>query len=125
MSKLRLIFILSLFILAGMFILTLYLIPTGKDYPESHSAQVIRADNEWILQYDIINNQDRDIKYIIQVTIDDAVYTDSTAVRAGKAYTYIHHIHPEQLSEGRVILTLYEEGKVEPVEQTTYYIDID
>ena len=125
MSKLRLIFVLSLVTLAGVFIFTLYLIPSGQSYPESRRAQIIQADNEWILQYDIINNQETDIKYTIYVTIDDTVYTDTTVVRQGKRYTYIHHIYPQQLVEGKVTFALYEEGKAEPVEQATYYIDLN
>ncbi len=124
LSKLRLIFVLSLVMLAGVFILTLYLIPSGQSLPESRSAKIINAGDEWILQYDIINNRERDIKYTIQVTIDSAVYTDSTVVKPGKTYTYIHHIYPQQLAEGgEVTVALYEEGKAEPVDQATYYID--
>lgn len=122
MSKLKLIFVLSLVALAGVFILTLLLIPSGQGYPESQRAQIIQADNEWILQYDIINNQERDIKYTIYITIDDAAYTDSTVVKSGKTYTYIHHIYPQQLAEGKVTFTLYKDGQAEPVEQATYYI---
>lgn len=81
MSGLRLIFVLSLIILAGVFIATIYFIPVGQSYPESREAQIIQGENEWILQYDIINNEERDIKYTIYITVDDVVYSDSTVVR--------------------------------------------
>ncbi len=77
------------------------------------------------MQCDIINDEERDIEYIIHVTVDDAIYKDSTVVKPGKTYTYIHHIYPQQLDEGRVTFALYEEGKAEPIEQVTYYIDFD
>lgn len=125
MSRLRLIFVLSLVILAGVFIATIYFIPSGQSYTESKRAQIIDGGNEWILQYDIINNEQRDIKYTIFVTVDDAVYKDSTVVKPGKAYTYIHHIYPQQLDEGKVTFALYEGDKAEPVEQATYYIGSD
>ena len=125
LSKLRLIFVLSLVVLAGVFISTIYFIPSGQSYPESQRAQIIEAENEWILQYDINNNQERDIKYTIYITVDDVVYTDTTVVKQGKTYTYIHHIYPQQLAEGEVTFALYEEGKAEPVEQATYYVDIN
>ena len=125
LSKLRLIFVLSLVILAGVFILALYLIPAGEGLPESRRAQIINVGDEWILQYDIINNEKRDIKYTIYITIDGAIYTDSTVVKQGKTYTYIHHIYPQQLTAGQVTFALYEEGKAEPVEQVTYHIDVD
>ena len=123
LSKLRLVFILSIIILAGVSISTIYFIPSGQSYMESKRAQIIEGKNEWILQYDIINNEDRDIKYTIYVTVDDVVYKDSTVVKPGKAYTYIHHVYPHQLEEEKVTFALYEEGKSEPIEQVTYYID--
>jgi len=123
LSRLRLIFVLSLIILAGVFISIIYLIPSGQDYTESNKAQIIEGEEQWILQYDIINNEDKDINYTIYVTVDGAVYKDSTVVKQGKKYTYIHHIYPEHLEEGKVTFTLYEEGKTEPIEEVTYYID--
>ena len=125
LSKLRLIFVLSLIILAGVFIATVYFIPSSQSDTESKRVQIIQGENEWILQYDIINNEERDTKYTIYVTVDDAVYKDSTMVKPGKRYTYIHHIYPQQLVKGMVTLALYEEGKAKPVEQATYYIDLD
>ena len=125
LSKLRLILVLSLIILAGVFIATVYFIPSSQSDTESRRVQIIQGENEWILQYDIINNEERDTKYTIYVTVDDAVYKDSTMVKPGKRYTYIHHIYPQQLVKGMVTLALYEEGKAKPVEQATYYIDLD
>ena len=125
MSKLRLIFILSLIILAGIFISIVYLIPSGQSYTESKRVQIIEGENEWILQCDIINDEERDIEYIIHVTVDDAIYKDSTVVKPGKTYTYIHHIYPQQLDEGKVTFALYEGEKAEPVEEATYYISND
>ena len=125
MSRLRLLFVLSLVILAGVFIAAIYFIPVDDSYTESKRAQIIEGENEWILQYDIINHGERESKYTIYVTVDGAAYSDSTVVKPGKSYTYIHHIYPQQLEEGKVTFALYEEGKVKPVEQVTYYIDLD
>jgi len=122
LSRLRLVFVLSLIILAGVFISIIYLIPSGQDDTESNKAQIIEEEERWILQYDIVNNEDKDINYTIHVTVDGTVYKDSTVVKRGKKYTYTRHIYPEHLEEGRVTFTLYEEGKTEPVEEVTYYI---
>lgn len=86
---------------------------------------MIEGENEWILQCDITNGEDRDIKYTIFLTVDGAVRQDNALVQPGKTYTYTHHIYPHQLGEGKVTLALYEEGKAEPVEQATYYISSD
>jgi len=125
LTRPRLIFVLSLIILAGVFISTIYFIPSGQSYTESKRVQIIEGENEWILQCDIINNETRDIKYTIYVTVDDAVSKDSIVVKQGKSYTYIHHVYPQQLDEGKVTFALYEGDKAEPVEQATYYIGND
>ena len=125
MSRLRLIFILSLIVLVGIFISVIYFIPAGQDYTETKRVQIIEGENEWILQCDITNNEEKDIKYTILVTVDDAVRKDSTVVKPGQTYTYIHHIYPQQLDEGKIAFALYEEGKTEPVEQATYYVKSD
>ena len=124
MSRTRLIFILSLLILAGLFVSIIYFLPSSESYTESKRAYIISGDNEWTLEYDIINNETRDIEYTILVSVDGSVYRDSTVVKSGKAYTYIHHIYPQQLEEGKVEFAVFEDGKVEPVEQVTYHIDL-
>jgi|SRR3990172_43399 len=120
--KLKLIFILSLIILAGLFISVVYLVPSSQKPVESKRVQIIKGENGWTLQYNITNDKDRDIKYTIIVTVDNAARKDITIVQAGKTYTYIYHISPQQLTKGQVTVALHEEDKAEPVEQTTYYI---
>ncbi|MCJ7743418.1 MAG: hypothetical protein MUO99_02515 [Dehalococcoidales bacterium] len=122
MFRLRLIFILSLIVLAGLFVSIVYFLPSREGYTETKRVHIIEAEDEWILQYDIINNEERDIEYTIVVTIDDIIYTDSTVVKPGKSYTYIHHIYPQQLQEGKVSFASYQEGKPEPIEQATFHL---
>jgi uncharacterized membrane protein len=107
-------------VLAALFVSIVYFLPSHESYPETKGVHIIEADNEWILQYDIINNEERDIEYTIVVTVDDIVYTDSTVVKPGKSYTYIHHVYPQQLQEGKVTFALYQEGKPEAIEQATF-----
>jgi hypothetical protein len=112
----------SLIVLAGLFVSIVYFLPLREGYTETKRVHIIEAENEWILQYDIINREGGDIKYTIVVTVDGMVYTDSTVVKPGKTYTYIHHIYPQQLQEGKVDFALYQEGKTEPMEQATFHL---
>ncbi len=125
LSRLRLTFILSLIILAGIFISVIYLIPSGQSYTESKRVQIIKGENEWILQCNITNDEERDISYKIFITVDDTIRKDSVVIQQGKTYTYTHHIYLQQLDKGKVTFALYEGGKAEPVEQATYYIGSD
>lgn len=74
------------------------------------------------MQYDVLNQDEVEKQYTIDVTVDSAVYHDRTEVGQGKTYTYIFHIQPEQLTEGNVGFTVYEQGKAEPVDQVTFHI---
>lgn len=125
LSRLKLIFISSLVVLAAVFIATIYLIPSQLDLAESKNIQIIDGHQQWILQYDIVNDQQSDTSYTIEITIDGTVLTDSAVVEPGKTYTYIRHIDPGQVSMGEVSLTLYQGEMTTPVEQATYYIDLN
>jgi hypothetical protein len=109
--------------LAVVFVAVTYFFYNGTSYNESRRAQIITGENEWILQYDIFNHEDRDIAYTINVTVDGSFSQDTVVIRSGKAYTYIHHVYPYQLEAGEVTLALYEEGQANPVDQFTSYID--
>lgn len=124
LSGLKLIFISSLVILAAVFIATIYLIPSQLDLAVSKNIQIIDGENEWILQYDIFNNEERDIAYTILVTAYGTAFSDKTLVAPGREYTYILHI-PHQEIGGEVTLTAYEDGRQEPIEQATYHLDIE
>jgi hypothetical protein len=125
LSKFRLVFILSLVILAGVLVAILYFIPSIRSYPEPYTLQVIDGDEEWILQCDIRNTEERDIEYSITVTVDDRTYQDSTVVRPGKVYTYIHHVYPHQLAEGKVTFALYQDSQEAPIKTATFHIPVD
>ena len=123
LSRLRIMFIISLLVLVGLFISVIYFIPPGTSLTETQRLQIIKAENEWILQCDITNSLDTETEYSITVTVDGAVSRDSAVIQPGDTYTYIHHIYPQQLTEGKVVFALYQEGINEPVEQATYYLD--
>ena len=117
LSRLKIIFILSIVILAAVFVTTFYVIPSQLDLPESKNLQIIEAENEWILQYDIFNNEDRDISYEILATADGNTFSESTVVKSGREYTYILHIPRQNTDDSEVTFTVFEEGKQEPIEQ--------
>ena len=125
MSKLRLVFILSLVILAGVLLAILYFIPSIRSYPEPYTIQVIDSDEEWILQCDILNTEERDIEYSITVTVDGRTYQDSTVIRPGKAYSYIHHVYHDQLVDGKVTFALYQDGQKAPIKTATFHVPLD
>jgi hypothetical protein len=125
MFKLRIVFILSLAILAALAVSTVYFLPSGESYVESKKLKIIAEDTEWILPYDILNRDEQDKQYAMEITVDGAIYHDETTVKKGKYYTYLFHIQPEQLVAGNVGFTVYEQGKAVPVDQATFQIECE
>lgn len=124
MPRLRLLLVFSLLALAGAFVTTLFVFfPSGSSYTALKKARIIQGQDEWILQYDITNEGDRDAKYTIQVSVGGTMYQDSATIKAGKTYTYIRHLSTNKLREGRVDFHVYEEGKSEPIVEDAYYVD--
>jgi hypothetical protein len=120
--KLRLIFILSLVVLAGVFIAIVSFIPRGQDLDDSSEFQIIEGEDEWILQYDILNNEEQDTSYEVLAVVDGNTFHDSTIVKPGREYTYILHISRKTITDGEVTFKVYQEGKQEPIEQYNYQL---
>jgi hypothetical protein len=123
MTKLRILFIVSLGILGVLLALTLFH-PLGGGGKTSEVVQesLLRTENEWIAEFNIINPQESEQLYTITVTMDGMQYNENVLIHAGKTFTYIHHIYPDRLTEGCVTISICKEGESTPVECITYYV---
>jgi len=117
----RITHIASLVVLAALLALTVAL-PTlrGRELKETQRAQILRSDDEWILQYDILNDGEGPRSYLIEVNVDGTTYRQEAATTPNGKFIFIHHIRPEQLTEGVVTLRLFQEGRSEPLDSARY-----
>ena len=123
MSKLKIIYIVSLVILAVLIVFTVFQpMATGSEYSEVQKEQLLETKSEWIIQFDIINCEGRDTRYTINVTVGDKLYTDSILLRDGAKFSYIQHIRRDIIIDGDVSFTIYKEGEATPFEQATYHL---
>jgi len=86
---------------------------------------VIQGEDEWIIQFDIINKEGEESSYIINWSTGRETYTERVSIKDGGIFTYIHHVYPQTVKEGKVNLAIYKEGEPTPFEQATYYIRFD
>ena len=123
MEKLKIVYILSLVILAVLIVLA-FRQPVVHElkYSEVQRAQLLEKEDEQIIQFDIINHEQKDMNYTINVTVDGKKYTEDVLIRKGGMFTYIHHIYPERISKGEVSFVVYKEGESAPIEEVTYYL---
>ena len=123
MPKFRIIYIVSLVILGVLIALTVFRpMATGEEYSEVQRAQLLEREDQWIIEFDIINQEKQDMSYIIKVLADGKEYTESVLIRDGGMFTYIHHFYPDRLTKKEVSFTVYKEGESTPIEQATYYL---
>ena len=123
MSKLRIIYIVSLVTLAVLIAFTVFQpMATGGKYSEVQKEQLLETESEWIIQFVIINREGRDQNYTINVLVGDKLFTESVLIRDGRRFSYIHHIRRDEITDGVASFAIYKEGEATPFEQTTYYL---
>ncbi len=123
MSKLSIIHIASLVILGVLLVFTVFRpIATGGKYSEVSRGQLLQTEDEYIIQFDIINREGKDKKYTIKVAIDDYRYSEDVLIPDGRIFSYINHIYPGRITEGNVSFTIFKEDEDTPFEQITYYL---
>ena len=123
MSKLRIIYIVSLVILVVLIAFTVFRpMIGGGEYSEVQKEQLLETESEWIIQFDIINHEERDQNYTINILVGEKSYTDSVLIREGAKFSYIYHFRPDLETDGDVSFAIYKEGEATPFEQATYHL---
>lgn len=123
MSKLRIIYILSLVILGVLLVFTVFRpMATAGEYSEVQRAQLLQTETEWIIQLDLVNHEGKEQNYIITVLADGKQYTEDVTILDDRTFTYIHHIHRDTECNGNITFAIYKNGETDPFEQATYYL---
>lgn len=123
MSRAKIIYIASLVILGVLIAFTVFRpMATGSAYSEVQRVQLLEAENQWIIQFNLINHEGRDQNYTITVVVDGKQYNESVLIHDGRIFTYIHHFYRDRLTNNEVKFTVYKEGEATPLEEVTYYL---
>ena len=123
MPRLRIVYILSLVILGVLIAFTVFRpMIGGGEYSEVQKEQLLQTENEWIIQFNIVNHEGRDRNYTITVVVNGKQYSEKVLIHDGRIFTYIHHIYPDRVSDGDVSFAIYKEGEATPFEKVTYHL---
>jgi len=123
MSKLRMVFIILLVILGVMVVFTvLSPMATGQKYSKVQSTQLLQAEDEWVIQFDIMNNEEKDTSYEIEVLHDNELYRAPVVIPDEGMFTYIHRIPYNTKGNRDITFTIYKDGDSEPLRQLNYYL---
>ncbi len=122
MSKLKIFHILSIVILVALIGFAVFNpIATGAKYSEVQREQLLRTEDEWIIQFSIINHEGQDTEYTINVSVAGKQYNEQFLLEDGGKYTYTHHIRRDMASS-KASFSIYKKGEESPREQTNYYL---
>ncbi len=90
---------------------------------EVTKTQLLRLDNEWIVQITISNHSSVQSTYDINVSRKDNKHHENIDIPGGRAFVFTYHARPVAEDDGRTDFTIYKEGSSEPVKQMTYYFN--
>ena len=122
-SRLSLVFIISMVILGVLIVLAVFRpLVSAEEYSVVSRESIIRGEDQWIIQLDIVNQEKQDVIYTLLWSSGGRDYTEEVLVREGRIYSHIRHVYPETVPDGKINLTIYREGVTIPFEQSTYYL---
>jgi len=124
MSKSKVLLALSLVIL-GVLLAGIFLLPIAGGEPKYSVVQresLLQTDNGWIVQFDIVNHEEQDKDYTVNLSVDGKQSTITVSIRARGVFTYIRHIYKDQVTKGEVSFTIYKGGEAPYVKKATYYL---
>ncbi len=126
MSRFRIFYILTLALLGVLLVFTVFRpMATGAEYSEVKRKSLLKTEDGWVIQYDLINREDKEQNYTIRLSVDGGKpYQEDVQLRDGRIFTFIRRISPHELSgeEGEVSFTIYKEGETTPFEEAVYYL---
>jgi len=123
MPKLRIVYIIALVALGVLVVFTVFrpMVSKGK-YSEVQREHLLETEDEWIIQFDIINHEGKTQRYTIDTLVGAVPTTESVSLDDGRAFTYIRHIRHDQVGDGNVSFTIYKENEETPIKRVSYHL---
>ncbi|MBI2831431.1 MAG: hypothetical protein HYX79_04150 [Chloroflexi bacterium] len=121
MNKLKIFYVITI-ILLGLLLVSTMSRPINSDvkYSEVQRRQLVQAEGEWILKFDILNREGKDTNYTINSTVGNRPYVEYVTIQDAGMYTYVQHVRPGNPEEKGLSFAVYKEGEGSPFEEATY-----
>lgn len=124
LSPVKKVYILSLAVLGVLLAVTFFRpIATGKEYSTVQKEYIVKTDQGWLIQYNLVNTGETDRSFTVLEAVDSVdICSETVQIPAGGTYVYNHHLFSEHVSQGKVSFTIYRDQEKDPVETLTYHL---
>lgn len=125
MRRFRVSYYASTVFLGALAIGTLALLLSPPAHTERASkSQVMDLPDHWAITQTVFNREHEPLSYSIVIFVGGRRATeDGMSLKTGGAWVYTYHVHPEQLKDGPVRVTVYQSGQDKPLEDVVYHLD--
>jgi hypothetical protein len=91
--------------------------------PETARAQLLERPDEWVLQYNLLNDGPHAAVFSHEVTFDGQVQRATPFIEPGQAYQFVSHVPKNLLTTGEVRFTVTRAGDAEPLEDLVFHLE--
>ncbi len=113
----------SLLVLAGVIAFMGYSAFHSAGITDIESEQLSKLGDRWALDFDIVNRDEINHAYIIQVdTGDPSLHPLQVEVAAGRRFRSTTYIFPANVKGNEITLEVYRDSKAEPIQVSQYYL---
>lgn len=95
----------------------------GPAYSAVARESVLQSNDQWIIQFDIINMEATDMTYDIVWSSGGENSTETVSVAQKRTFSYIHHVYPATLKSGIVSMSIFKRGEASPFDKVTYHLE--
>jgi hypothetical protein len=123
---LNLFYIFSLAVLACLIILSvLHPFQGTRQTDTIQKMQLLRSNDAWIIQLQLVNRQPEDVSYHVQTMIGQHTYHGYVTIKKDGVYIYNQPVEIAPAFAGKtlqVLVNIYENEGTAPVESMTYFL---
>jgi hypothetical protein len=96
--------------------------PPQASLPETARIQLLERPDEWILQYNLLNDGPQASAFSSEVSFDGQVQRAAPFLQPGQAHQMVYHIRKDLLTSGEVRFTVTRAGQTEPLEDLVFHL---
>ncbi len=123
MNTPKLVYRLSLAVLAGLVAFIGYLTFHRVNLSDIERERLSKLEDRWMLDFDVVNRDEVERTYIIKVETGDPNRQPLTVpVQPGKRFIYTTNILPQNVRGNEITLEVWRDSEPDPIQVSRFYL---